>query len=179
MLGLRPPARIRWFMDHECPVPIDIYREFAYHLTQAIVDNPDGVTLPLKLGWIKILGNSQPPSVDKGMSKRVFGARPNKKVSFKVYDTDGLVFKAIWFSSVVGQTEDVVKAAFSHSDMYAFKSSGILRKAMAAKIGSGAYRDYHLRDYVAKVKSANRRGRPRKLKPTENDTTGDSQPIAE
>ena len=178
MIGLRPPAKFKWYLDHECPVPIDIYREFARQLSMAVVENPEGCTLPLKLGWMKVIGNSRPPSIAKGKTVEVFGPRSDKKVPETAYNTDGLIFKVFWFSSVVGATEDVTKAGFRHADMYGFKSAKVMKRCLFDKISEGLYREYHLRNFVAKGKSTARRGRPRKTQITD-DTTRDSQQVEE
>jgi len=142
MWGRRASPFLRWYLDLEYDdVPIDIYRIFKEEMEKELVNNPEGVTLPLNLGWLKIIGFKIPAKTY---------IRKDGKVHTVMYpsdQTDGLVFKARWYSLPVGVKEDTIKTQFENSSIYSFKPSRALRKVLYAAIKAGKWRDYHTQSF--------------------------------
>lgn len=161
MTGKRTPRCLRWYLDNDHVVPIDLYTAFRDNFIKAVVDNPEGVTLPLNLGMIKIM-HSKPRST-KGLTiatgKRLGGI----KEKFLNYETNGSIFKAVWYSIVTGASEEVRKKAFRNSEIYSFTPSLRLRRAMFDKIRANEWHDYHTRAYKVALGVQAKRGRPRKV----------------
>ena len=107
MIGKRPSAALRWYLDHEHEnMPVDVYQIFKEEFVKELVSNPEGVTLPLNLGWLKIVGNTKAARVPVTLN-------PEKKsMSLPNHHTSGWVFKAQWYSTPVGKHEDTTLRPF-------------------------------------------------------------------
>ena len=158
MWGDRTPALLRWYLDSEHEnIPVDVYRVFRDEFIKELLANEEGVTLPLNMGWMKIVG-SQSPAEDRNTKKA-----PEKEHYtnyYKNYHTDGWVFKVYWYSRPIGKTEDIVKKAFFNSDAYGFKPNKPLRTAITAAIVAGKWDHFHRKGPFLAPRVRDRVGRP-------------------
>lgn len=123
---MRPAADIRYYPDYEMFVYTEIMSEFSYLLNMAIINDPDGCTLPGELGYVK-----------------VEAYHSNKKPYFNAH-SDGKVFKIFWFSKVFkkGKENERPVKAFRFCDIYMLKTAAPLRRFLTqflAKTGGVIY----------------------------------------
>lgn len=174
MIGRRVTPLLRWYLDHDTEVPIDVYTAFRDEFIKELMANPEGVTLPARLGYIKIVGNKSPSEYkglkvpkDRAMRERQ-GAEPTserrKKGIIDYYHnfgTDGWVFKVEWFSRAFGKHEDTMERAFFNSEMYGWKSGDLIKKALCEKLRSGEWDHFHKKAFILSVRTKGKVGRPR------------------
>lgn len=159
MFGLRASPLIRWYLDHEHEgVYVDVYKAFQEEFFKELLANPEGVTLPGNLGWIKIVGNKS-PAVSRGNTAK--SLERGKTAYCQNFHTDGWVFKIMWYSKVIGATEDVVKSAFFNSDAYGFTPSNTLKKALKEKIMKGEWDHFHKKGFFKSIRTKKKPGRPK------------------
>src|SRR3990167_1525248 len=134
--GRRPSPILRYYLDYDTDFHKEVFMAFRANIIKEIVSNPEGCTLPLKLGFIKIIGNRRAPSADMSTYEALNGdkfVRGGKRSHYTNYHTDGLTFKPVWYSTVVGVHEETVKPGFFNSDIYIFKAAYPLRQALLKK----------------------------------------------
>ena len=143
--GHRVSHFLRWYLWKDHVIPIDVFYCFRDLMIEALVTNPEGVTLPGKLGRMKILANKASVR-DHVTTKKVWGNKASGRVLIMDNShTDGYVFKVQWYDTCVGANEDVLWPGFKGSNVYAFEPSKSLRQALKAHIQAGNWRDYHLK----------------------------------
>jgi hypothetical protein len=159
MLGLRASPLIRWYLDHEHEgVFIDVYKAFQEEFFKELLTNPEGVTLPGNLGWVKVIANKS-PAISKGNTLKY---REGGKVDYcHNFHSDGHVFKIEWYSKVIGTTEDVIKSAFFNSDAYGFSPNSTLKRLLQEKILRGEWDHFHKKSFFRAIRTKKKPGRPK------------------
>lgn len=152
--GKRAPREIRWYLDHSIELSEEdqqIVKTFKKLFVKAMVENPEGVTLPGELGFLKIVGMRLPGNAKGG--KRYHNLH-----------SSGWTFKATWYSQVVYAKEDITRPAFEESDLYNFSPCEHLSQAMVQQIKAGNYHFYHARSWTRAPRMyGTKRGRPTQL----------------
>lgn len=178
MSGRRPPPTVRYYAEREFDIKYEYRRAFTEALIDEILNNPEGCTLPLNLGWLKIVCN-------RGSGKfSIYNKKidtKGKKLLFDNTRTEGKVFKVEWYSRVIGAHEDTLKKAFHNSAIYTFKSTATIRKKMTViiKKDDSMWPLYHAKSFFKSAKSyldasrASEEYKANKLKQNDN-TSADS-----
>jgi hypothetical protein len=173
MVGRRADRAIRWYLDHDQEVAIDVYKAFCDEFVKELARNAEGVTLPLNLGWLKVVGQRHPTEMANEFKKDE--AIKDKVVYHKNFHTSGWVFKTYWYSKEIGSKEEIIKSGFFNADIYKFIPSKPLKRAIHTQIMENKWHHWHQRAFTRTPRIQEKRGRPRKVKPTD-DTKTDSIP---
>lgn len=141
MNGNRTSPDIRWYLDYDMAFPTDIYHAFRAELIKEILCNPEGCTLPLNMGWIKILGYKSP-----ARKKEPIEGRPVKNWRKRYHPnlhTSGWTFKIRWYSNPVGAVEDKINKPFQMAEVYNFFPNEYFKEQLHKKIMSGKWTEFH------------------------------------
>ena len=180
MSGRRPPPTVRYYADREYNIDYEMRRAFTEALIEEVIHNPEGCTLPLELGWLKVIANKG--SGRMSVYNRKIDTK-GKRLSFDNSRTDGKVFKIEWYSKVICRTEEKTKKAFNNSNIYTFKSTSTIRKRLSEiiKRDDNMWPLYHGKSFFKSVKHyldvsrATEEYKRNKAEQLENDNTpGDS-----
>lgn len=142
MHGNRTSSDLRWYLDYEMSFPTDIYHAFRAELVKEILSNPEGCTLPLNMGWIKILGFKSPVKKKKSITSD----RPVKNWRKQYHTnlhTSGWVFKIRWYSKPVGAVEDQINKPFQMAEVYNFFPNEYFKEELYKKIMKGEWTEFH------------------------------------
>ena len=156
---------LRDYLEYYIDIDKKLFKAFADNLMNEIVSNPEGCTLPGNLGFMKVVGNRSTPKESPAAVIAVNGkfTRDRKKARFNNYHTDGKTFTTVWYSQVIGNTEDILKKAFRNSDIYVFKASKPFKYKLFDKITTTKmWTLYHMKSFFKAAKTYAQRGRPRK-----------------
>lgn len=163
--GRRPAATLRHYLDYYIDVDNAIATAFRDNMVEEILTNPEGCTLPLNMGFMKVIGNRDRPKENPQGHLAVNGKydKDGKKIRYNNYHTDGKTFKVEWYSTVIGNTEDILKKSFRNSDIYVYKSAQPVRRALFDKITkTDLWTKYHMKGFFKAAKKYLTRGRPKK-----------------
>ncbi len=173
MIGRRACGLLRWYLDHEHEnMPIDVYATFAEEFQKEVLENEEGCTLPLNLGWVKVIGHkdhAKHRSWDVPKEKRVENYEKGITTFFPSHHTSGWVFKFYWYSTPIGSVEDITLLKFFNSDIYTFLPSTAFRRKLYTKIHAGEWDHYHQKSFFKAPRVQAQRGRPKRDKNKELD----------
>ena len=171
--GRRAHPMFRWYPDQEHEVYADVYKAFKTNLVDALVTNPEGVTLPLNLGWLKVIG-IKGTGVDYATMRKIWPDRKDwldRKLRYSGNNCDGRSFTVRWYSQTIGKFEDNSHRSFFNSEIYSFKPSSPINKAFRKMILEGKWENWHYESTFKAPRIKEGRGRPKKVKPEPADTT--------
>ena len=111
-------------------MPLNNLVRIGIAIEDALIENPDGLELPYRLGFLKIIGYIPDRAlVDYGATKKL-----GKTVFHTNPETDGYLFKVVW-TPMHGS----MRNGFSKSKMLLFKPGKRLGKKMLVKIRKDPY----------------------------------------
>lgn len=126
---------------YEVEIDDQIYREFKTLMCEEVCNNPEGCTLPLNLGWIKV-------EADKFNPRR---RNPSKEgdIRYKAYnlETGGKVYSLSWYSEVIRAIQSKTPGeAFDTSGWFRAKSCFTIKMAIFKAVKENRHHNFH--DFV-------------------------------
>jgi hypothetical protein len=142
----RVNSRVRWYLDWNIEMTDSdrlLFQVFSQEFCERAVLSAEGMTLPGKLGMVRIVSMPTKPLDIAKKNKYGWNAR------FLNHPSDGLVYKVRWFSSVIGSTQEVQSSAFMHSNMYAMRALSRIKVALVKAIRGGVMpKHYQVQSYL-------------------------------
>lgn len=134
-----------------------IFTAFSRNLATEIVNNPEGCTLPGNLGHMRVVGNTGGSSINREAQRAMLAVGKEgdtAKVAHANNHTDGKIFKIEWYSKVIGNYEETIKSSFFNSDIYVFKSSHFIKRALVdICLHTNKWADYFIKIKVKRPKT--------------------------
>lgn len=124
------------------PHVLEAYRA---RMTEALLENPDGVRLPMGLGELKVvrfLPKNTPvhPHLTKELNAKGTPVDKLKRIKYNNDHSDGYSFKLLWFNRYNdGFTRS---GGFRNNDIFVFKGNKLVNRGLFDKVMSGNWKHF-------------------------------------
>lgn len=122
-----------------------VLEAYRVRMTEALLENPDGVRLPMGLGELKILRflpKNAPVRIDitRRLNAKGTPVEKLKKIRYNNDHSDGYSFRLFWFNRYNdGYTKS---GGFRNRDLFVFKGNKLLNRGLFQQIMSGDWKHF-------------------------------------